>query len=130
MADVIMRFGNVSLGEQMVTKGIISDSQLQQAHEHQRQKGSSLVQSLITLGFVKVSNLTPSIEEITGFPYVDLSDCSIDPDAVRRVPELLERRKRLLPFADEGDDTHVAMADPFDLAAIDDLQARLNRRIV
>ena len=130
MADVIMRFGNVSLGEQMVARGMISESQLQQAHEQQRQKGSSLVQALITLGFVKISTLTPSIEEITGFPFIDLSDCSINPDTVRRIPELLERRKRLLPFADDGDDTHVAMADPFDLAAIDDLQARLNRRII
>ena len=130
MADVVMRFGTASLGEQLVARRAITESQLQQALEHQTQKGCTLAQSLISLSLITISKLAPVLEEITGFPFVDLSDCSISIEAVKRVSEQLARRKRLLPFAEDRDSISVAMADPFDLAVIDELHARLNRRIV
>ncbi len=70
------------------------------------------------------------LQELTGFPYVDLADTSIDLELARSIPEHLARRKMLLPFAAQEDAVHVAMADPLDLSAVDDLRTRLGRRIV
>ncbi len=130
MADVMMRFGNASIGDQLVARGVITSNQLTLALENQRQKGCSLVQSVTNLNMVTVRDIAPTLEEITGFPFIDLPETVINPETVRKVPEILERRKRLLPFAENATEIHVAMADPFDLSAIDELQARLNRRIV
>lgn len=118
------------LGEQLIGDGLIDEQQLRQGLERQRQTGHFLGETLASLGFVRAAVLGPYLSAATGFPYVDLAEFSIDFDCARLIPEHLARRKMLLPIAERGDELHVAMADPLDLAAVDDLRARLNRRVV
>src|SRR4029079_307716 len=70
------------------------------------------------------------LERLTGFPFVDLASCGIDDTLARSIPEPLARNRQVLPFAECGDSVQVAMVDPLDLKAVDELRARLNRRII
>src|SRR2546430_12425762 len=116
------------LGEQLISDGLIDEQQLRQGLERQRQTGAFLGETLASLGFITASVIGPYLARATGFPYVDLTEYSIDMECARLVPEHLARRKMLLPIAEQGGELHVAMSDPLDLAAVDDLRARLNRR--
>ncbi len=118
------------LGEQLIADGLIDEQQLRQGLEHQRHTGAFLGETLASLGFIPNSSLGRYLSSATGFPYVDLSEYPIDFDCSRLIPEHLARRKLILPIAERGEDLNVAMADPLDLAVVDDLHARLNRRVV
>jgi type IV pilus assembly protein PilB len=118
------------LGEQLIADGLIDEQQLRQGLERQRQTGAFLGETLVSLGFISSSALGRYLEVATGFPYVELAGYPVNLDIARSVPEHLARRKMLLPIAEHGDSVHVAMADPLDLAVVDEVRARLNRRIV
>ncbi|HXG24984.1 MAG TPA: ATPase, T2SS/T4P/T4SS family [Chthonomonadales bacterium] len=118
------------LGEQLIADGLIDEQQLRQSLEHQRHTGAFLGETLVALGFVSSAALGRYLEAATGFPFVNLAEHPLNQNLAHLVPEHVARRKRLLPIAEQGDTIHLAMADPLDLATLDDLRARLNRRIV
>src|SRR5207253_572195 len=118
------------LGERLVLDGLIDEPQLRQALERQRQTGAFLGETLVGLGYLPGGTLGGYLEAIVGVPYVDLAETQIDAEIARTVPEPVARRRKLLPIGVQADAVQVAMADPLDLASIDDLRARFNRRIV
>src|SRR5579871_6891882 len=130
MATMAMKYRSACLGDQMISDGLIKETQLQQALDYQKQRGTLLGQALVSLGAVSASVMGQYLEKATGFPYIELADSSIDIELARSLPESLIRRKLLLPFAERDGAVHVALADPLDLAVIDELRGRLNRRIV
>jgi len=133
-----MRIGGITfprprtrrLGEQLVNDGLIDEQQLRQALELQRQSGGFLGQALVSLGFMNGSSLGRYLESATGFPFIDLEANPVDVAIARSVPESLARSKRILPVADTPAGITVAMADPLDLAVVDDLRMRLNKPIL
>lgn len=127
---ITVRNRTARLGEQLIADGLINEQQLRQALEHQRQTGAFLGETLVSLGLLSPANLGPYLEAATGFPFVQLAEQSVDLEAARAVPEHIARRRNLLLFAEQGEECWVAMADPLDLAAVDEIRARLNRRIV
>jgi type IV pilus assembly protein PilB len=129
MAAIAFNYRKRRLGELLVTDGIITEEQLSQATEHQQRTNCFLGQAIVTLGFATPAQVGDYIEEALGFPYIDLSTANIDTEVARSLSEALARKKLLLPFAVDEDAVHVAMADPLDLAVVDDLRARLNRRV-
>jgi type IV pilus assembly protein PilB len=130
MTALAAKFRDGRLGEQLVADGMITREQLAEALERQRQTGAFIGEAIVALGFVKSSTMGHYLQGVTGFPYVDITECPVDEQLARSIPEHLARRKVLLPFAEQDDAIHVAMADPLDLSAVDDLVTRLGRRIV
>ncbi len=130
MTAIAVKFRDSRLGDQLVADGIIDAGQLQQALERQRQTGAFLGEVIVTLGFAPAQTIGHYLQSVTGFPFVELADCTVDIELARSIPQHLARRKVLLPFAEQDDAVHVAMMDPLDLAAVDDLHTRLGRRIV
>src|SRR5207249_1655344 len=63
-------------------------------------------------------------------PFVELADTEIDMELARKIPQAVVRRELLLPFRDTEDEVYVAMADPLNVRAVDEVRGRLNRRIV
>jgi len=124
-----LRTRSARLGEQLIADGLIDEQQLRQALERQRQTGAFLGETLSSLGFVSGPALGRYLEAATGFPFLDLADYPIDFEVARLLPEHLARRRLILPVAERGDEVLVAMADPLDLATLDDVRARLNRRV-
>jgi type IV pilus assembly protein PilB len=118
------------LGEQLISDGLINEQQLRQGLEHQRHTGAFLGETLVTLGYVAPADLGRYLEASTGFPFVNLAEYPLNTHLAHLIPEYVARRKRVLPIDEQGDTLHLAMADPLDLATLDDLRARLNRRII
>jgi type IV pilus assembly protein PilB len=113
-----------------MANGLITEDQLREALDYQQDKGVFLGQALVTLNILSPSVVGQFMEESTGFPYADLANLATDAEIARSIPEAVARRKLVLPFSATDDFVRVAMADPLDLAAVDDLRARMNRRII
>lgn len=129
MVNTEIKPHKLPLGERLIQQGLINERQLAQALEYQREKRVFLGQALVSLGFLNMATLGPTLEETSGFPYVDLSTTEIDFEAARLLPETLAREKRVLLFAASDVSACVAMLDPLNLTLVDDLRGRLNRRI-
>jgi len=99
---------------------------MEAAHGSVGHLGEALVQS----GAIEAVRLRPYLEEASGFPFVDLGDVEIDRDLAIGLPEALLFAKHALPFRTVKGEVHVAMADPLDLAVVDDLKARLKKPLV
>jgi type IV pilus assembly protein PilB len=127
---IATKFRTARLGEQLAADGLLTPEQLQEALGFQAETGVMLGEAIATLGYLTTAVLGPYLERMTGFPFVNLTDCDIDDDLARSIPEPLARHKQALPFAYVGDSVQIAMVDPLDLKAVDELRARLNRRII
>jgi len=117
------------LGERLVRDGLLAEDQLRQALERQQQFGGSLGDILVTMGFLTTSDIKPYLEQGTGFPFVDISEEEIDRDLVSVVPKDTVVSRMALPFREVGGRILVAMADPLDIATIDEYRATFNKPI-
>src|SRR4051795_4240904 len=110
------------LGELLVRENLISLSQLQKAQEEQRKTGARLGYSLTKLGILDEQELTSFLSKQYGVPSINLSDFEISPDVLTLVPAELAKRHQLLPVNRAGATLIVAMSDPSNIYAIDDLK--------
>lgn len=113
------------MGEILVSAGAITSDQLHQALEEQKKTKQRLGQVLIRLGIITEQALIKSLEEQAGIPYVDMDTYLVDREAVNLVPEELARRHNLVPLFKIENTLTVAMANPLDIYALDELRARL-----
>ena len=119
------------LGEFLIEKGLINRDQLRVALTEQKQKNERLGKILVRLGLVSESVVRDVLAEMLRVESIDLSKVVPDSDAVALVPEDVARRFRLLPIAYDPA-TRVltmAMADTFDVVALDQVTALLGGNI-
>ena len=119
------------LGELMIQQGLISQDQLRIALIEQEQNDIPLGRQLVRLGFVSETMVRDLVAHTIGQESIDLSTVVADADALSMVPEDFSRRYHLLPVAYE-DNTKtmiVAMADMFNVVALDQLRAMLGGQI-
>jgi type IV pilus assembly protein PilB len=116
------------LGALLTGAGLISEEQLEQAFEAQRHRGGRLGMVLIELGMLTSRQIAGAVAEQCHLELIDLDPNTVDPEAARLLPEHLARRFEALPiqFLDDGS-LLVAIADPTNLRAIDDLQMALGK---
>jgi type IV pilus assembly protein PilB len=110
------------LGEILVEEGLISAEQLERALLEQSRTDQLLGRILIDLKMVKESDLMAALAKQIGFRFVDLTDFTIDGSAAMLIPEQVARRYRALPIGFEDARLLVAMADPANLFALDDIR--------
>jgi len=111
------------LGDLLVDLGIISREQLQKALEVQTQTGGKLGRILIQLGFVTEEVLLYFLGKQAGVSYVSLAEYGkIPEEVIKTVPESIVRYQTLIPIAKEGKILTIAMSDPFNVFALDDLR--------
>lgn len=89
-----------------------------------------LAQALIDADLATASAIGDTVVKTLNTEYLELSNDSIDKAAVALVPERICRRQQLIPFSVKGEQIHVAMANPFDIQAKEDIQASSGRRPV
>lgn len=119
------------LGELMVQRGLLSQDQLRIALMEQEQSNIQLGRQLVILGFVTEAMVRDMVAQTMGQEGIDLSTVIADADALKMVPEEFARRHHLLPIAFE-DPTKllvVAVADMFNVVALDQLRAMLGGQI-
>lgn len=117
------------LGERLVDAGVISPTQLKLALGEQRQKGGLLGDILERLGFITQEELSRLLAKDTLSEFVDLENRMVDPEILRMVPADFARRYKLIPIAIENDQLTVAMADTFDVMAVDSLEKMTGMRV-
>ena len=119
------------LGELMVQQGLISQDQLRIALIEQEQNDIPLGRQLVRLGFVSENMVRDLVAQTIGQESIDLMTVVADADALKMVPEDFSRRYHLLPVAyEESTRTMiVAMADMFNVVALDQLRAMLGGQI-
>jgi type IV pilus assembly protein PilB len=110
------------LGELLLRDQIISPEQLQRAQEESRKSGDRLGNALIKTGAIPEEDLTQFLSKQYGVPAVNLSEFDIDPDVIALVPKDVAVRHRVVPVNRAGQSLIVAISDPSNILAIDDLK--------
>ena len=117
----------IRLGELLVQHRVISEEQLAAALTEQRRSGRKLGRVLGDLGLVSEASLHEFLAKHLQVPFLDLKQLRIDRTAVKLLPEALARRYRALVLQQDASGLLVGMADPADLHAFDELQAKLRQ---
>ena len=117
------------LGQLLVQRGLLTEAALALAVEEQRRTGQTLGRLLIDASLVKETDLVSTLATQLGLSYVDLSDYPVDKSAVALVPDNLSRRYLAIPIGFDGNRLVVAMADPSNVYAIDDIRHLSGREV-
>lgn len=118
------------MGDLLIEAGMITPDQLEKALSEQKRTGERLGKVLCRLGYVRERDILEVLEFQLGIPKVVLDDYQPDPEVVRTIPEALARRHMAVPVRKDGNRLLVAMADPLNLNAIDDLKMASGMEIV
>jgi type IV pilus assembly protein PilB len=117
------------IGRLLVEGGFIADDQLTEAVDHAQTTNTSLRGALVSKEFLADETYSTFLSIQMRVPLVDLRQVSVDPEAVRLVPEEVARQYGVLPLAVEGDILRVAMDDPQDLDAISTISTVTNMTV-
>jgi type IV pilus assembly protein PilB len=117
------------LGELLVANLLISPEQLSRAVATQPESGKRLGQILVEQGALSEDDMAWALSHQLGYPYVFLTSEIIDPDAVRLLPELFLRQRRILPILKFGQEMTMAMVDPTDQQTIEEVTARTGLQV-
>lgn len=109
------------LGETLLAKKAITEAQLLEALETQKQVGGKLGSILVMLEFVTDDQLAKFLGEQLRLPVLGLTDLVVHPDASSLIDLELIEKHQILPVKREGDSLQIAMVDPLDLAAVDEI---------
>ncbi len=117
------------LGDILLAARLISPKQLETALETQKRTGGRLGEVLCALGFVTEFDMLNTLADQLRYPFVPNPEQQIDPSVTALVSEDLAKKHRVVPLRLEGNTLVVAMADPLNFMAIDDLSLQSGRRV-
>ncbi len=112
----------VDVGDLLVRAGKISPEQLQLGMDAQRANGGSLTAHLVKLGIVGESAVAEVLSDQYGIPLIELSNYSLDDSAIALVPQNLALKHNVLPIVKSDTTLTVAMVDPSNLVALNDIK--------
>ncbi|WP_374712748.1 GspE/PulE family protein [Symbiobacterium terraclitae] len=121
--------GSLRLGDILVNAGLITRSQLARGLEEQKASGERLGSVLIRLGYVTEFDMASVLAEQLGYPFIPNPAAQIDPDVVALVSEEMAKQHQAVPIRLEGNALLVAMADPLNFLALDDISLACGRRV-
>ncbi len=121
--------GSQRLGELLVREKLITPLQLQSAMEEQRGQGGRLGYQLTKLGYIEENELTAFLSKQYGVPSISLAEFEIDAEVLKLVPKEVVMRHQVIPVNRAGNTLIVAMADPSNIYAIDDVKFVTNLNI-
>jgi type IV pilus assembly protein PilB len=113
---------NNRLGELLVRNKLIDEKQLSKALADQKSSGGRLGASLVKLGFLQEEDLAAFLSRQYGVPSINLSEFEIDESVIKLIPSEAVRKYQLVPVNRAGATLIVAMADPSNIFAIDDIK--------
>src|SRR5579872_7409843 len=112
----------VRIGELLLKEKLISPEQLQQALSAQKANGGKLGYNLVKMGFVKDEQVTALLSKQYGVPAINLTQFKIDPTIVKLVPTETARKYQIIPLSRSGSTLTIAMTDPTNVFAMDDIK--------
>jgi len=109
------------LGEILLKENLITPKQLQEAIKEAKEKNIRIGEALTNLGILKDNELLQFLAKTYKVPSVNLEKVKLDPEVVRIIPLDVARRHKLIAIKRSGPNLMVAMADPTNLSAIDEI---------
>src|ERR1044071_5413337 len=113
---------SVRLGEILVKESLITQDQLQKALEFQRVNGGKLGSCLTKMGFITDDDITGVLSRQYGVPSINLKYYEIDPNVIRLIPQDTALRYQVVPLSRVGSVLTIAMTDPTNVFAMDDVK--------
>ncbi|HEV7766814.1 MAG TPA: type IV-A pilus assembly ATPase PilB [Thermoanaerobaculia bacterium] len=113
---------SVRLGELLTKASLISQDQLKEALRVQKETGGKLGETLIKLGFVSEEDITECLSQQFGVPSINLQHFEIDSGVIKLIPGDVARKYNILPVNKTGATITIAMADPTNVFAMDDIK--------
>ncbi len=110
------------LGEILVKENLISADQLKQALEYQKQNGGRLGTVLVKMGLVTDDEVTAVLSRQYGVPSINLKFYEVDPAVVKLIPQETALRYQIVPLSRVGSTLTIAMTDPTNVFAMDDIK--------
>src|ERR1700735_1005092 len=110
------------LGEILVKDSLISADQLKQALEYQKKNGGRLGTCLVKLGLVSDDDITAVLSRQYGVPSINLKFYEVDPAVIKLVPQETAVRYQIVPLSRVGSTLTIAMTDPTNVFAMDDIK--------
>jgi len=114
--------GHKRLGELLVRENLISLQQLRQAQAEAQRSGAPLAAALAKLGYTSETEITQFLSQQYRVPAVNLDEFEIDPEVIKLIPKDVCEKNKIIPLSRAGSQIVVAMADPTNLHAIDDIK--------
>ena len=112
----------VRIGELLLKEKRITADQLQQALNHQKAGGGKLGYNLVKMGFVKDEEITALLSKQYGVPSINLKYYEIDPNVIKLIPQDTALRYQVVPLSRVGSVLTIAMTDPTNVFAMDDIK--------
>lgn len=109
--------------EILIRDHVIKQEDLDRAVEEHKKHGGDLSRILVKMGFISEDQLTFALSQGLGLPPIDISRLKIDPSVVKMIPHEIATNYRIMPISRIGDTLTIAMADPLNIFAIDNLKA-------
>jgi type IV pilus assembly protein PilB len=113
---------SVRLGELLTKAGLITSDQLKEALKAQKESGGKLGETLIRLGMVSEEDITECLSQQFGVPSINLAHFEIDAGVIKLIPSEVARKYNILPVNKTGATLTIAMADPTNVFAMDDIK--------
>ena len=113
---------SAKLGEILVRENLISPQKLREALDHQREHGGRLGFNLVKLGLVSDDMITAVLSRHYGIPSVNLDLFNIEPSVLRLIPQEVAQKHSVLPLSRVGATLTLAMVDPTNVFALDDVK--------
>ena len=126
------RYNKIRLGDCLVQKGLLTEEQLNNALQEQKNKGLKLGETVVTLGYVEENDVIDVLCDQLGIEYIDLRKIKIDEEVGKMLNEDFIRKNCLIPIGYDQlvpNVLRVAMADPMDIVAIDDISIITNLQV-
>ncbi|HET7853141.1 MAG TPA: type II secretion system protein GspE, partial [Candidatus Methylomirabilis sp.] len=117
-----MTVGSSRLGEMLVKSKLITEDQLKKALSQQSTSGGRLGSNLVKLGFLTEEDITSFLSKQYGVPSINLAHFEIDQNVIKLVPAEIAQKHMVIPINRKGSVLTVAMADPSNIFAIDDIK--------
>jgi type IV pilus assembly protein PilB len=121
---------NRRLGDLLVADGLLSADQLKKALAEQKGSPEKLGSILVRLNFVNEDQLIGFLSRQYGVPSITLAQLDIDPDVLKLVPSPIARKYEVIPVRKMGNSLALAMADPTNVFALDDISFMTNLQVL
>src|SRR6266568_5960506 len=112
----------VKLGELLLKETMVTPQQLQEALSHQKMNGGKLGKAFVSLGYVRDEEITSLLSRQYGVPSINLDHFEVDPAIIKIIPAETARKYQILPLSRSGATLTIAMADPTNVFAMDDIK--------
>jgi type IV pilus assembly protein PilB len=112
----------VKLGDLLLKQKLITQEQLETALKLQREEGGKIGEALVRVGAVSEGDITETLSQQFGVPSIDLAHFEIDPGVIKVVPGEVARKYGVLPVNKTGATLTIAMGDPTNVFAMDDIK--------